>query len=637
MKNKRSLKLIIAATIVCTIVSGAVFAGQGQVKREIWLTTDIDETQLQVALDWINANNAGSVDSMTKIDFNGLRDDGAYDPPAGTNDYVARVTGWIVPKVTGNYSFRITSDDASGLWLSSDDTPPTGLTPATVICQVTGWTGYHDWDSGSAGKSGTIALVGGQAYAFTAIMIEGGGGDHLSVAWASTEAGIDDKTVIEDDFVSDTNPVRASIPTPADGAVNVVEDDLELKWVAPWALTNTKYSVYLGTIDTSDPNQTQDNPRIATDLTAPSFVVDILDTNTTYFWRVDCAAEDANGLPVVNKGHLWSFTTVPVTPVIFRQPVSARVQAGTTVIFDFDDYSAGNAPLTYAWTKVGDPGFASSSKDLVFPDAQVGNEGDYYCEITNASGTVTTDTVYLVINRLIGHWPFDDNLNDIAGGNNGMTTNPPVYAAGKIGSGVQFSKSTANPVKLPAVAHQKQNFTLAWWSFEIDGAQDGALVASGETGGTEDFWYRRSGDTWATFGIGSGGSYPRGNWYLHTYSFDSATGQGIWYINTTKVWSGARAFVSFDDQDRLIFVGAYKNLAPTRLYDGIIDDVRLYNYVIDEYERARLYVDANPGTVICVSPVAMDLNNDCRINLEDFALFAEQWMVCNRNPMASCP
>jgi hypothetical protein len=640
MKNRLSAKIVVAAAIVCTIVSGAVFAGQGQVKREIWLTSDIDESKVQVALDWISTYPAaGSVDSMTKIDFNGFHDNGITDPAAGgVDNYVARVTGWIVPKVTGNYFFRITSDDASGLWLSSDDAPPAGLTPETAICQVAGWTGYQDWNNGSAGKSANIALVGGQAYAFTAIMIEGGGGDHLSVAWASTDAGVSDPTVIEDEFISDTNPIRASIPTPASGTVNAVVDDLELKWVAPWALTNTKYSVYFGTLDTSDPNQTQDNPKIVADLTAPSFVVDNLATSTTYFWRVDCSAQDSNGLPVLNKGPLWSFTTVPATPVVFRQPREAEVLAGEKVTFDFTVYSAGDAALTYAWKKVGDPGFGSSDKDLVIGSAQVANEGDYSCEITNASGTVITDLAHLTIKRFIGYWPFDGNLNDMIGSNHGTAVgSPDLTAAGKVGSN-SVKTSDGNYLYVPWTP--TPSFSVSFLVLpEVNSGND-YIIGCGSPSGAENFFARMTNITTGyDVAFNNGGvrfaylTYPVA-WNHEVFTYDHPTRTAKWYINSVLVGTVSPLTLN-PPIDPQIYVGNRKN--GQRRFTGNIDELKLYNFAIDEYAVARLYVDSNPGTVICVKELAMDLNKDCRIGLEDFAMLAQEWLLCNRNPKASCP
>ena len=38
----------------------------------------------------------------------------------------------------------------------------------------------------------------------------------------------------------------------------------------------------------------------------------------------------------------------------------------------------------------------------------------------------------------------------------------------------------------------------------------------------------------------------------------------------------------------------------------------------------------------CVDPPAMDFTGDCRVNLADFALFAEQWLACGYDLPEAC-
>lgn len=45
---------------------------------------------------------------------------------------------------------------------------------------------------------------------------------------------------------------------------------------------------------------------------------------------------------------------------------------------------------------------------------------------------------------------------------------------------------------------------------------------------------------------------------------------------------------------------------------------------------------ALPEPPICVNPPSMDTNNDCKVDIVDFAKFAEQWMVCGYNIQSAC-
>jgi hypothetical protein len=60
-------------------------------------------------------------------------------------------------------------------------------------------------------------------------------------------------------------------------------------------------------------------------------------------------------------------------------------------------------------------------------------------------------------------------------------------------------------------------------------------------------------------------------------------------------------------------------------YDGLIDDFRIYDYALSQPEIAHA---ATNGTGIFDLPLMLpaDLNNDDRIDMADFALFADNWL-----------
>ena len=101
----------------------------------------------------------------------------AEGPNGYADNYGQRLSGWVVPPVTGQYRFFLTSDDSSELWLGANDQAASKLR----IAQVSGYTSYRAYSSG--GKSVLISLVAGQSYYIEALQKEGGGGDHLSIAW----------------------------------------------------------------------------------------------------------------------------------------------------------------------------------------------------------------------------------------------------------------------------------------------------------------------------------------------------------------------------------------------------------------------------------------------------------------------
>jgi hypothetical protein len=80
-------------------------------------------------------------------------------------------------------------------------------------------------------------------------------------------------------------------------------------------------------------------------------------------------------------------------------------------------------------------------------------------------------------------------------------------------------------------------------------------------------------------------------------------------------------------------------LAQAGAFDGLIDDVRIFTYPMTGTEVATLYFAYVPGAdPICIDNLnpARDNNDDCRVDFEDYAMFAEHWLDCNRYPASRC-
>ncbi|HRI15100.1 MAG TPA: PA14 domain-containing protein, partial [Verrucomicrobiota bacterium] len=104
--------------------------------------------------------------------------------------YGQRLHGYIVPPVTGNYTFWIASDDNGSLLLSTDETPA----KARQIAQVPEWTSSRQWDKYPQQQSAPINLQANKPYYISALMKEGGGGDNLAVGWLRP-GGVDERPI----------------------------------------------------------------------------------------------------------------------------------------------------------------------------------------------------------------------------------------------------------------------------------------------------------------------------------------------------------------------------------------------------------------------------------------------------------
>ncbi|NWK55282.1 cadherin domain-containing protein [Verrucomicrobiaceae bacterium N1E253] len=117
-------------------------------------------------------------DSPTKqsvVELNGL-----HFSDAGQSNFGRRVRGILKVPTDGDYTFHLASDDASEFWLSAD----ASASNLVKIVELTGYTGELNFDGP---VSSAMTLQAGQHYFFEILHKEGGGGDHVAVAWSGPE------------------------------------------------------------------------------------------------------------------------------------------------------------------------------------------------------------------------------------------------------------------------------------------------------------------------------------------------------------------------------------------------------------------------------------------------------------------
>ncbi|MCI0538665.1 MAG: DUF6531 domain-containing protein [Verrucomicrobiales bacterium] len=131
-------------------------------------------------------------------------------PDDSHEQYGATIEGYLTPTEPGDYRFFIYSDDASQLFLSTDDKDAN----LVQIAEETGCCNNFT-EPDSPRTSEPIALVAGRKYFIRLIFKEGGGGDYGQVAWRkegdTTAAGL--LRPIPGKFLSSATP----LPMPAEG------------------------------------------------------------------------------------------------------------------------------------------------------------------------------------------------------------------------------------------------------------------------------------------------------------------------------------------------------------------------------------------------------------------------------------
>ncbi|AMR32299.1 hypothetical protein A0256_13160 [Mucilaginibacter sp. PAMC 26640] len=119
-----------------------------------------------------NSNYPTKPSSMTKLT--------SFEAPLGVGDnYGVRIRGYIVPPITGNYTFWLAADDAAELWLSTDST----VAAKKKIATVTSYTASRVFTKFPSQQSALIKLTAGKKYYIEALQKESTGNDNLSVKW----------------------------------------------------------------------------------------------------------------------------------------------------------------------------------------------------------------------------------------------------------------------------------------------------------------------------------------------------------------------------------------------------------------------------------------------------------------------
>jgi autotransporter-associated beta strand protein len=310
-------------------------------------TLNITETNVIVAttLQREMFNNIGSGTAVSDLTSNAKypgRPDAlvalsSFASPVNVADnYGSRIRGYVSPALDGDYRFFIASDDSSQLKLSTGTNPAN----AVVIASVSGATGTSEWNKYPSQTSPVrTGLLAGQRYYIETLQKEGGGDDHVIVAW--TGPGI-----------VGTNVIAGSFLTPVD--INL-----------PPQFTNQTLTVF----------NTVGNNRVIGSVNAADSPLDTLsfkivagNTNNTF-----AVAPDTGGISVADNTLITngSVTTFPLTVAVQDSGYGGLYPLGTTqATITINVVSSNNAALV--WTGAAGTNNNWSSDDNwggVVPDA----------------------------------------------------------------------------------------------------------------------------------------------------------------------------------------------------------------------------------------------------------------------------
>jgi hypothetical protein len=346
------------------------------------------------------------------------------------------------------------------------------------------------------------------------------------------------------------------------------------------------------------------------------------------------------------------------TPIITEHPVNQTISAGLTATLTVSVYSNPVVPETggYEWFKDNSPvsGVKYSGEDsntLTIDDFQAGEEGAYYCEVTNSNDTVTSETANLILPQLVSHWTFDtgDNLTDTVGSNDGSAfgADGPTYDPNAIVGDQALVLDGTEPNDVVVVPYDyglnSTQFTVSLWAKVAGGAgtwRSPICSRSEDVTHTYGFnLYASMYDTWefwsgdpgalAWYGIGSA-PVVEDEWAYLVMTYDATTLEKKLYVNG-ELDAEETVPLPVNPSPNALQIGG--NAFSGALFDGSIDDVKVYGYVRDAYDIAEEYVGIVPTAGVCPDPstgLDYDLDGDCDVDIADFAEFAAKWYNCNR-------
>lgn len=386
---------------------------------------------------------------------------------------------------------------------------------------------------------------------------------------------------------------------------------------------------------------------------------------TTYYWIVD-SYDSSTPAPFLGTGAIWSFK-VTALPLITADPQPQAVALGQTAEFSVAVESYSKAQYTWYHS-------ADNANNTPTDDTQVGtdsnilslvtvgtDEGYYYCKVVNKSGeanAVYSSTALLVVQRQVAHWSL--NAADFVGG----------QYTDSSGEGHFADPNGPTPVFDAGVIAGNEGVVMDAQGFASAGTWNPSLYSNALTVSMWVKWNGSNGfyqnllskmDSWAAndmmwqFGIStdnqigiicsgssnvSNGSPIVGEWEFITLTFDGSTATVYRVVDDAIFFSTVSGSFSLGtDTAATLWLGA--SVSGGQLFNGTMDEIQIFNYSKNSAAIADLYNEMLSRD-FCVLEYGsvdfeLDVNNNCRIDMADFAALAANWMGCGLYPVTACP
>lgn len=366
-----------------------------------------------------------------------------------------------------------------------------------------------------------------------------------------------------------------------------------------------------------------------------------------YYWRVDCYDTHPTD-PNKFAGPYWTFTATAAPIFVSIDPSWQAKFVGETAEAITAVFSSGSS-ITYSWYRSADNATNTPSDDvLVGTDSSTlslgtlnkTHAGWYYCVASGAGGQTASSTVRVSIKQKIAHYTFDGNADDTSGNNlHGTLMGSPDFAAGIFDQALSFD-GTDDYVQLPAGFDDfSPGLTISVWARPAAVTNWARFVDLGNGAASDNIFLSRNGtSTNLTYShyreaISAGavtatGALTLNEWQMYVAVMDSS-GNVTLYRNGLPVQTGVIAQMPNIIVRNTNYIGE-SNWTDDTFYNGLMDDVQIWNYPLTADQVANLYA-AGAGSFCRFRP-QMDFSGNCRVDLADLAVFAQSWLQCGIHP-----
>lgn len=432
---------------------------------------------------------------------------------------------------------------------------------------------------------------------------------------------------------------------------------------------------------TTDPNQRV----VLADLANPI----VLAPGTTYYWQVKQILKGINGVTFVDDdpnnilGEVWEFMTTSPVPTIFSITDHMLMDENGAASYTIDVSPTGNFFEWYKVVGAVDSAENGETNDVKLSDnamysgtttktlsitgaASDGSaDAQYYALAYNGDPSLVTSSVsapsaarWLWAPNLMSHFEFETlaegvtsdgiggfsaTVNSIVAEGETAVTVPALVAgtpeiggnALSFGGNTGTSAVTGNFMTLtPGVTDYKDITISAWviwnggnaWQRIIDCGLDTnnyVFLSPGNAanGGNLAFAVKRNGDEDSITTT----ALPIGEWAYVTATLTGDTAR--LYVNGTFRSKGTIAHNPIDAKGPNNYLGD-SQWAGDPFFNGVIDDLKIYNYARTTEQVAKDYL-VFKGEYICDmenNDMEFDFDDNCQIDILDFASFAATWM-----------